>query len=191
MERPPTTPQGPIPTRPHQEDFGKGISRVFFSGIYACTRDMSVQAPYPYSVNDLLSDTRQSGSRRVSKSITRTLDFEESDTLDGLLNGNFCNKSMRGKLRKKQCLGKMANIAHPAHTRSESQLAIHFLGPFGAPPAKKVLYPFLRRAFHPGRPRGTVVVIPTPLLLSCFPSESRSEFCTLTTISNRTPRGRT
>jgi len=47
-----------------------------------------------------LPDTRQSGSRRVSKSITRTLDFEESDTLDGLLNGNFCHKSMRGKLQR-------------------------------------------------------------------------------------------
>jgi len=57
----------------------------------------------------------------------------------------------------------MANIAHPACTRSELQLTIHLLGPFGAAPAKKMLYPFLRRAFHPGPPRGTVVVVPTPL----------------------------
>jgi len=60
-------------------------------------------------------------------------------------------------------VGKMANIAHPAHTRRESQLTIHLLGPFGAPRAKKVLYLFLRRAFHPGPPRDTVVVVPTPL----------------------------
>jgi len=89
-----------VAIRPHQEDFGKGIPRVFFSGIYPYSRDISVQAPYPYPVNDQLPDTRQSGSRRVSKSITRTLDFEESDTLDGLLNGNFCHKSMRGKLQR-------------------------------------------------------------------------------------------
>ena len=91
---------GCVSSRPHQEDFGKGISRVFFSGIYPYSRDTSVQVPYPYSVNDQLPDTRQSGSRRVSKSITRTLDFEESDTLDSLLNGNFCHKSMRGKLQR-------------------------------------------------------------------------------------------
>jgi len=59
-------------------------------------------------------------------------------------------------------VGKMANIAHPACTRSVSQLTIHLLGPSGAPPAK-VLYPFLRRAFNPGPPRSTVVVVPTPL----------------------------
>jgi len=86
--------------RPHQEDFGKGIPRVFFSGIYPYSRDISVQAPYPYSVNDQLPVARQSGSRRVSKSITHTLDFEESDTLDGLLNEHFCLKSMRGKLQR-------------------------------------------------------------------------------------------
>jgi len=33
-------------------------------------------------------------------SITRTLDFEESDTLDGLLNETFCHQSMRGKLQR-------------------------------------------------------------------------------------------
>ena len=86
--------------RPHQEDFGKGTSRVFFSGTYPYTRDISVQAPYPYSVNDQVPDTGQSGSRRVSKSTTRTLDFEESDTPGGLLNGNTCHKSMRGKLHR-------------------------------------------------------------------------------------------
>jgi len=125
----------------------------------ALSLDISVQAAYPYSVNHQLRDTRQSGSRRVSKSRTRTLNLEESDTLDGLLNGSSSYKSMRGKL---QCVSKMANMAHPAGTRSESQLTIHLPGPFGAPPAK-VLYPFLRRAFHPGPPRGTVVVVPTPL----------------------------
>jgi len=56
--------------------------------------------PAVFSVNDQVPDTRQSGSRRVSKSTTRTLDFEESDTPGGLLNGNTCHKSMRGKLHR-------------------------------------------------------------------------------------------
>ena len=64
------------------------------------SHDISVQAPYPYSVIDQLPDTRQSGSWRVSKSSTCTLDFEESDMLDGRLNGNSCPKSMRGKLQR-------------------------------------------------------------------------------------------
>jgi len=111
-----------ITTSPHQEDFGKGISRVFFSGINPYTRDISVQAPYPYSVNDQLPYTRQSGSRRVSKSITRTLDLEESDTLDGLLNGNFCHKSMRGKLQRGSVWAKWP-ISHILHILE--QVAAH------------------------------------------------------------------
>jgi len=31
-----------IGTRPHQEYFGKGITRVYFSGIYSYSRDFSV-----------------------------------------------------------------------------------------------------------------------------------------------------
>jgi len=62
----------------------------------------------------------------------------------------------------------MTSITHPACTPSESQLTIHLLVPFGAPPAN-VVYPFLRRAVSPGPPRGTVVVVQTPLpnFLAC------------------------
>jgi len=48
--------RGIVMIRPHQEDFGKGILRVLFSGIYPYSRDISVQAPYPYPVNDQLPD---------------------------------------------------------------------------------------------------------------------------------------
>jgi len=46
-------------TRPHQEYFGKGITRVYFSGIYSYSRDFSVLPQYPYSVNEQWSDTRE------------------------------------------------------------------------------------------------------------------------------------
>jgi len=45
--------------RPHQEYFGKGITRVYFSGIYSYWRDFSVLPRYPYSVNEQWSDTRE------------------------------------------------------------------------------------------------------------------------------------
>ena len=60
-----SAPFWPMRIRPHPEDFRKGIPRVFFSGIYSYSLDISVQAPYPYSVNDQVPDTGQSGSRRV------------------------------------------------------------------------------------------------------------------------------
>jgi len=47
-----------VKTRPHQEYFGKGINRVYFSGIYSYSRDFSVLPEYPYSVNEQWSDTR-------------------------------------------------------------------------------------------------------------------------------------
>jgi len=50
---------GRLQTRPHQEYFGKGITRVYFSGIYSYSRDFSVLPPYPYSVNEQWSDTRE------------------------------------------------------------------------------------------------------------------------------------
>jgi len=70
----------------------------------------------------------------------------------------------------------MTNIARPACTPSESQLTIHLLGPFGAPLAKALLYPFLRRAFNPGPPRGTVVIVqtPLPLFLACQVNHAQS-----------------
>jgi len=130
-----------VAIRPHQEDFGKGIPRVFFSGIYPYSRDISVQAPYPYPVNDQLPDTRQSGSRRVSKSITRTVDFEESDTLDGLLNGNFCHKSMRGKLQRGSVWAKWPT-SHILHILEASRNSPSiFLGPSAPLQRKKCFIP--------------------------------------------------
>ena len=69
----------------------------------------------------------------------------------------------------------MANIAHTACFPVELQLTDNLLGPFGARPAK-VLYPFLRRAFNPGPPRGTVVVVQTPLpnFLACQVNHAQS-----------------
>jgi len=163
-----------------------------------------------------LPDTRQSGSWRVSKRTTRTLDFEESDPLDSLPNGNFCHKSMRGKLQRGSVWAKWptTHILHvlqsaqfclsgseqnaittdsqpsiwpdrccwPIGFRSDcvlfglrpeklsrlqysKRIAAHRPSSWALrrPSSKKVLYPFLRRVFHPGPPRGTVVVVPTPL----------------------------
>jgi len=49
-------------TSPHEEDFGKCIPQVFYYGKYSYSRDISMQAPYLYSVNEQLPDSR---SRRV------------------------------------------------------------------------------------------------------------------------------
>jgi len=183
---------GPIDdcTRPHQEDFGKGIPHVFFSGMYPYSRDMSVQAPYPYSVNDQLPDTGQSGSQRVSKRITRTLDFEESDTLDSLLNGNFCHKSMRGKLQRGSVWAKWPT-SHILHVLEASRSSPSiFLGPSAPLQRKKCFIPSSVGSSILAHHAALWWSSPHRSHLPCLPSKSRSEFCTPTASSNRTPRGR-
>jgi len=65
----------------------------------------------------------------ISKSITRTLDFEESDPLDGLLNGNFCHKSMRGELQRGSVWAKWPTL-HILHILEASRSSPSiFLGP--------------------------------------------------------------
>ena len=162
---------------------------MFFSGIYLYSHDISVQAPYPYSVIDQLPDTRQSGSRRVSKSITRTLDFEESDMLDGPLNGNSCHKSMRGKLQRGSVWAKWPTwrILHVLEA-SRSWQSI-FLAP-SAPLQRKC---FIFSSVAPSILAHDAALSwwsPHRSHLFCLPSDSRSEFCTPTTSSHRAPRGR-
>ena len=68
----------------------------------------------------------------VSKSIPRTLDFEESDTLDGLLIANSCHKSMSGQLPRGSVWAKWpaSHILHVLEaSRSSSSI---FLGPSAA-----------------------------------------------------------
>jgi len=170
--------------------FRQGFLPVFFSGINPYTRDISVQAPYPYSVNDQLPDTRQSGSRRVSKSITRTLYFEESDTLDGLLNGSFWHRSMRGKLQR-GCVWAKWPTSHILHILDASRSSPSiFLGP-SAPLVRKKC--FISSSVAPSILAHHATLwwsSPHRSHLSCLPSESRSECCTPTASSNRTPRGR-
>ena len=170
--------------------FPQGYSlSIFFEYVFD-SHDISVQAPYPYSVTDQFPGTRQSGSRRVSKSTSRTLDCEESGIPSGLPQGNTCHKSTREK-RQRGSLWQKRPTSHIliVFEASRSSPSI-FLGP-SAPLQRKGFIPFSSRLqswpttrHGGGRPN-------TYLNFSCVPSESRSEFCTLTTISNRTPRGRT
>jgi len=109
----------------------------------------------------------------VSKSITRTLDFEESDTLNFEQSDTDCKflpQVHEWPTAKRQCVGKMASIAYAACIRSQSQLTIHVLGPFGGPP-EKVLYPFLRLAFHSADHAGRWWSSPHRSHFSCLPSE--------------------
>ena len=149
-----------------------------------------MQAPYPYSVNDQLPDTRPSGSRRVSKSITRTLDFEESDTLDSLLNGIFCHKSMPGKLQRGSVWAKWptSHILHLLEaTRSSPSI---FLGPSTPLQRKQCFIPSSVAPFILAHHAALWWSSPHPSHSYCLPSESRSECCTPTARSNRTPHGR-
>jgi len=73
---------------------------------------------------------------------------------------------------------------------SESQLTIHLLGPFDAPPAKKCCIPSSVAPSILDHHAALWWSSPHRSHLSCLPSESRSEFCTPTASSNRIPRGR-
>jgi len=140
-------------------------------------RDILVHAPYPSSVNDQLPDTRQCGSRRVSNSITRTLDFEESGTLDGrLLNGNSCHNSMRGKQQRGSVCGGQ-NGKHRTSCMYSKRAAAHqpsswalrrpsSESAFSHPPSR---FPFSRTTRHGGGRPHTA-----PICLACQVNHAQS-----------------
>ena len=146
-----------------------------FSGIYSYSPDVSVQAPDPYSENGQFSDNRQCAARRVSMCITRTLDFEDSDTLDALLNGKSCHKSMHGKMQsgimwEKWPTSQIRQV--PEAIRSSPSFCLgrsaplhrKFLTPSSVAPSVS--------AHHAARWWSS----PHRSRFSCLPSESRSKF---------------
>jgi len=112
--------------------------------------------------------------RALRRYATRTLDFEESDTLDGLLNGNSWHISMCGKLKEAVCgqngqhgtacmYSKRVAVHHPiswAFRRPSSESA------FSLSPSRLPSWPTRR---HGGRRPHT-----SPIRLACQENHAQS-----------------